>query len=325
VSQPLLKRVCVGESGSEVTGEHSGDMQHPRTPSFPNMRPATACGGDVGDVTTGSLDDELELPDRAQLLAATEEMQELGARQVICQLSSSCSLSDSSTLVILQIPRPLQPARSSSDVDPALVMAEMTSPTALGMTASQVQNHAWHGALSRAPVLQQHSVHAAGGCAVDHVSETSHGGQGGGRGGSGWGSHHPAGTSSVRFPGSAQERALELVTEQDIPGRHATPGWHCETRACHGDSNVPTTASTHMDGSGGGWDSDGGSDVSASEAVSAEVPTQHETVSIGRAQSALGHALPQRQSQDEDLPSSDMLHADDMTLDGGELQHDMDE
>jgi hypothetical protein len=62
--------------------------------------------------------------------------------QVICQLSSSCSPSDSVTLGLSQIPRALQPDRSSnhhSDVDQALVMAEMTSPTPQGTTGSQVQ------------------------------------------------------------------------------------------------------------------------------------------------------------------------------------------
>ena len=99
---------------------------------------------------------------------------------------------------------------------------------------------------------------------------------------------------------------MELVTEQDRPGGHATPRWSRETHARHGDGNVPATASTHKGGGGGDWDSDGGSDVSASETVSDAVPMQHETVHIGMAQSALGYALPQRQpeNQDADLPGA---------------------
>jgi hypothetical protein len=59
----------------------------------------------------------------------------------------------------------------------------------------------------------------------------------GGRGGSGWDRHHPEGTGSVRFPGSAPVGTLELVSEQDNPGGRATPRWPRETRARHDDSH----------------------------------------------------------------------------------------
>ena len=115
-----------------------------------------------------------------------------------------------------------------------------------------------------------------------------------------------------------------MVTEQDIPGRHATPGWHRETRARHGDNNVPATRSTHRGGDDGGWDSDGGSGVSASGAASDAVPLQPATVHFGMAQSAMGLALPQTQNQVAGRLPSDMMHADDMIGDGGELQHNVD-
>jgi hypothetical protein len=38
VSQPLLKRVRVGEPGSEATGEHAGDIQQARTLSCPGHK-----------------------------------------------------------------------------------------------------------------------------------------------------------------------------------------------------------------------------------------------------------------------------------------------
>ena len=205
-----------------------------------------------------------------------------------------------------------------------LGMAEMTSLVNQGITGSQIQNRDEPGAQSRAPILQQHSGDAARGDAADQVSATSHGGRGGGRGGSGWARYHPADTSPVRFPGRAQGGALEMVTEHDIPGRHATPGWHRETRARYGDNNVPATRLTHRGGENGGWDSDGGSDVSASGAASHAVPLQPETMHFGMAQSPMGHALPQIQNQVAGRLPSDMMHVDDMIRDGGELQHDMD-
>ena len=135
----------------------------------------------------GPSDDELELPDSVQL-ASRQEMPDLGTSRVVRRLSSSRSPSDSVTLGLLQIPRALQPDRSSTGGGHALGMSEMTSPVNQGMTGSQVQNRDRPGAPSRAPVLQQHSVDAAGGDAADHhVCETSHGGQGGVRGGSGVG------------------------------------------------------------------------------------------------------------------------------------------
>ena len=187
----------------------------------------------------------------------------------------------------------------------------MTSLVNQGITGSQIQNRDESGAQSRAPILQQHSGDAAGGDAADQVSATSHGGRGGGRGGSGWGRYHPAGTSSVRFPGSAQGGALEMVTEQDIPGRHATPGWHRETRARYGDKNVPTTRSTHRGGDDGGWDSDGGSDVSASGAASDAVPLQPETVHLGMEQSARQSSGPDVHLQVEDNSIPMDLDSDD--------------
>ena len=188
--------------------------------------------------------------------------------------------------------RPLQPDRSINVVDQTLGVAEMTSLVTQGKTGPQVQNRDEPGATARAPFLQQNSADAAGGDAAAHVGAPSHGGRGVGREGSGWGRHHPAGTSSVRFPGSAQAGALEMVTEQDIPGRHATLGWHRETRARHGDNNVPATLSTHRGGDDGGWDSDGGSGVSASGAASDAVPLQPATVHFGMAQSAMALRCP---------------------------------
>ena len=115
-----------------------------------------------------------------------------------------------------------------------------------------------------------------------------------------------------------------MVTEQDIPGRHATPGWHRETRARHGDNNVPATRSTHRGGDDGGWDSDGGSGVSASGAASDAVPLQPATVHFGMAQSAMGLALLQTQNQVAGGLPSDMMHTDDMIGVGEELQQNVD-
>ena len=86
-----------------------------------------------------------------------------------------------------------------------------------------------------------------------------------------------------------------MMMEQETQGGLATPRWHRETDTGRSDDEVPVsaTASTHEGRGGGGWGSDGGTDVSAAEAVSADVPMQRDTVHIGLAQSALGHALPQ--------------------------------
>ena len=95
------------------------------------------------------------------------------------------------------------------------------------------------------PVIHHHSVGAAGRCAPARVCEISNVGQGSGRGGSGWGCPRPAGTSSVRYAGSVQEVALELVTEQETPGGPETPRWYRETHARRGDNDVAPTASSH--------------------------------------------------------------------------------
>ena len=142
-----------------------------------DTRPDTVSRETVGDVTMGPSDDELELPDSVQL-ASRQEMPDLGTSRVVRRLSSSRSPSDSVTLGLLQIPRALQPDRSSTGGGHALGMSEMTSPVNQGMTGSQVRNRDRPGATSRAPVLQQHSIDAAGGDAADHVVATSHGGQG---------------------------------------------------------------------------------------------------------------------------------------------------
>ena len=132
--------------------------------------------------------------------------------------------------------------------------------------------------------------------AADHVCATSHGGQGVGSGGSGWSRNHPAGTRSVRFPGSVQEGALALeprmVTEQDNPGGQQCANHRVDTQGQRG-RVVP-----------GPVPSDGGSDASASGAASDAVPLQLETVHSGM---ALGHRLPQIQNQVAGRLPSDMI------------------
>ena len=62
----------------------------------------------------------------------------------------------------------------------------------------------------------------------------------------------------------------------------------------------------------------------AAEAVSDVVPMPHGTVHSEMAQSGLGHTLPQTQRQNAGLLSSDVMHADDMIIVGGVLQHHVD-
>ena len=138
MSQPPRKRVCVGESGSEATGKHTGDLQQPRTPSPPDTRPGTVLGENVGDVAMGSLDDELELPDSDQL-ASSQEMAELGTRRVLPQSSSSEASSDPATFGLLRTSRPLQPALSNAEVGHMLIIWFCFPPTSSNLTAAADQ------------------------------------------------------------------------------------------------------------------------------------------------------------------------------------------
>ena len=71
------------------------------------------------------------------------------------------------------------------------------------------------------------------------------------------------------------------------------PPWAKASLTCQApsDDDGSATASTHKGGGGGGWASNGGTDGSTAEVVSADVSMQRDTVHIRMAQSALEHAL----------------------------------
>jgi hypothetical protein len=179
--------------------------------------------GDIlGDMPMESSDDDLEMPDSHQL-ASSPVLTELDSRRVPPHLSSSSLSSAPTILDVLRPSRPSQPTTPHTEDGHMRVVEEMSSPTAQVMTGSQIQSHAWSVTGLRVPVLQQHSVGAAGGGATPRVCENSTVGQDCDRGDAGGGNPRPADTSSVSYVDCVQEVALDLVTERETPGGSAKP------------------------------------------------------------------------------------------------------